>query len=280
MFDRAPQKISSQALEIMGDDTPGVRFTVEPNRELAMELARARAEKADELLRPLVSRLRTVHDEGFRIALVSPSTASAERLKGLLKAYNVETELRREPGGAGLFDLPPGGRATIFLGPLGEGFTIGADGLVVIAEEEIFGARSHTRRPQAASRGKAFGDVTDFAQLQPGDYVVHSVNGVGLYKGLTKLPLRGSPIDFLHLEYEGGALYLPVYRLSEVQRYVGAEGTKPRLDRLGGVTWEKTKRKVSAEVRQLAEELLQLYAQRQALAGHAFPAPDEAFREF
>jgi transcription-repair coupling factor (superfamily II helicase) len=106
------------------------------------------------------------------------------------------------------------------------------------------------------------------------------VNGVGLYKGLTKLPLRGAPLDFLHLEYEGGALYLPVWRLNEVTRYVGAEGAKPKLDRLGGVTWEKTRRKVSAEVKKLAEELLLLYAQRQALPGHAFPPGDAVFHEF
>src|SRR5207249_6227336 len=100
--------------------------------------------------------------------------------------------------------------------------------------------------------------VSDFSQLQVGDYVVHAVNGVGRYQGLTKLPLRGTPIDFLYLQYEGGVLYLPVYRLSEVSRYVGADGVAPRLDRMGGQTWEKTKRKVAAEVKQLAEELLKL----------------------
>src|SRR5439155_16122912 len=110
--------------------------------------------------------------------------------------------------------------------------------------------------------------------LEPGAFVVHSLHGVGVYKGLTKLPLKVSAgqsvaVDFLHLEYEGGALYLPVWRLNEVQAYSGAEGIRPKLDRLGGVTWEKTKSKISKEVRQLAEELLQLYAQRKSLPGHA-----------
>ncbi|HVV86002.1 MAG TPA: transcription-repair coupling factor [Kofleriaceae bacterium] len=89
-----------------------------------------------------------------------------------------------------------------------------------------------------------------------------------------------SPIDFLHLEYDGGVLYLPIYRLGEVQRYVGAEGHAPRLDKLGGVTWDKAKRKVSAQAHALAEELLQTYAQRAALPGHRFPPADDLYREF
>jgi transcription-repair coupling factor (superfamily II helicase) len=282
MLARAPSVIETRSLEVLGDKTPSIRFSVEPNRELSQELTRARAEKADELLRPLVTRLRDAREDGFRLAIVSPSVANGERLKGLLKGYGMDVDLRREPGAEGLWSLPLGGKPTIFLGPLTEGFRISADGLLLIAEEEIFGPRSHKRPPTKPSKAVAAftGGVTDFSQLAPGDYVVHTVNGVGQYKGLTKLPLKGTPIDFLHLEYEGGSLYLPVYRLNEVQRYVGAEGHKPKLDRLGGVTWEKTKRKVSAQVKQLAEDLLKLYAQRQALPGHAFPPPDDVFHEF
>ncbi|HRC58591.1 MAG TPA: DEAD/DEAH box helicase, partial [Kofleriaceae bacterium] len=86
-------------------------------------------------------------------------------------------------------------------------------------------------------------------------------------------------IDFLNLEYDGATLYLPVYRLGEVQRYVGGEGHSPRLDKLGGVTWDATRKKVSRQVQALAEELLQIYAQRAALPGHAFPPADESYQE-
>ncbi|HWM86339.1 MAG TPA: transcription-repair coupling factor, partial [Kofleriaceae bacterium] len=120
----------------------------------------------------------------------------------------------------------------------------------------------------------------DFSQLRPGDHVVHRLHGIGQYQGLAKLPLGGTPIDFLHLAYDGGQLYLPVFRLDEVQRYVGADGQKPKLDKLGGVTWDKTRRKAAREVRALAEELLQLYAQRAALPGRAFPPADAMFSEF
>ena len=147
--------------------------------------------------------------------------------------------------------------------------------MVVITEEEIFGPRARRAAPRRA--GPAFGDLQN---LQVGDYVVHEEHGIGLYRGLTKLPVKGTPIDFLQLDYESGTLYLPVYRLAALQRYVGGDGAKPKLDRLGGITWEKTRRKASAEVRQLAEELLQLYAQREALPGHAFPTADSLYREF
>ena len=98
--------------------------------------------------------------------------------------------------------------------------------------------------------------------------------------GLKKLALHGGiALDTLQVDYDGGTLYLPVYRLGEVQRYVGAEGHAPRLDKLGGVTWEATTSKVGRAVRALAEELLQIYAQRAALPGHRFPPADDAFRE-
>ena len=113
---------------------------------------------------------------------------------------------------------------------------------------------------------------------------MHPLHGVGRYRGLTKLPVRtgGVAIDFMHIEYDGGQLYLPVWRLSEVQRYVGAEGVTRSL-----TAWAarrgKTRSKVIREVQQIAEELLKIYAQRQALPGHSFVLDsdaDQLFAEF
>nr|MBP9087928.1 DEAD/DEAH box helicase [Kofleriaceae bacterium] len=128
--------------------------------------------------------------------------------------------------------------------------------------------------------------INDFSQLTVGDYVVHQRHGVGRYRGLAVIPVGGvagvaaTQVEALHLEYDGGTLYLPVYRLGEVERYVGSPGNGPRLDKLGGVTWLATRNKVSRHVQVLAEELLQLYAQRAAVTGHAFPPPDEQFTDF
>jgi transcription-repair coupling factor (superfamily II helicase) len=155
---------------------------------------------------------------------------------------------------------------------------------VLLTEDDIFGERTRptSRQRAAARRAKQAlaGGVADFSQLERGDFIVHQLHGVGRYEGLAKLPLKGQPTDFLHLEYVGGKLYLPVYRLNEVQRYVGVDGAGPRLDKLGGQTWERTRKKVSKDVKALAEELLKLYAQRRALAGHAFGPPDAMYNEF
>jgi transcription-repair coupling factor (superfamily II helicase) len=163
----------------------------------------------------------------------------------------------------------------LLVGPLSRGFELARDRLIVISEEEIFGPRAH--RPPPPSQGAAFGDLASIAE---GDLVVHDEHGVGRYRGLTKISVRGVTQDFLHLEYSGGALYLPVYRVGVIHSFVGGSPETVRLDKLGGSTWVEKRRRVSAETRKLAEELLQLYAQRRALPGHAFPAPDVIFQEF
>src|SRR5215475_2497057 len=152
MLDGVKHRVDAEPVELLQDaGVPSVRFAVESNRPLATELARARAEKAEELLRPLVAHIRRDREEGFRTAFVCASVQAGERLHGLLRGYDVGTELHREPGAAHMFELAPGGAPHVFIGPLVEGFRLVADGLVVIAEEEIFGARSHVRKPAKPS---------------------------------------------------------------------------------------------------------------------------------
>ncbi|MFH0900573.1 MAG: transcription-repair coupling factor, partial [Pseudomonadota bacterium] len=284
MFGRARTLVEMRSLEVHEPRTeaaPTIRFAVERNTVIQHELARARHEKANELLHPLVARLRASRDEGSRVVLVCPNAAHADRLQRLLAGYGIEAAIA--PASDLFANLRHGSQPAILIGQLSDGFWLPADLLLVVTEEEIFGPRARTCRktPTSSKATQIFNaGAADFSQLKVGDYLVHAVHGVGVYQGLTKLPQVGPAIDFLQISYEGGSLYLPVYRLSEVARYIGAEGSKPRLDRLGGVTWERTKRKVSAEVKKLAEELLQLYAQRKALPGHAFPPADAMFGEF
>ncbi|MGZ3404916.1 MAG: transcription-repair coupling factor, partial [Polyangia bacterium] len=285
LFDRG-KRVEAHQLEVAGTgEIPLVRFAVEQHRDLAIELTRARAEKHEELLRPLAKRLRDWRDEGVRTLIAVPNLQHAERLESLLKGYQIIPHVHRAPAPIDLLDeRAQRVNVEIVLGALGHGFLLPLDGASLISEQEIFGEKAARRAAQKPKR--AFVD-SDFKHLVPGDFVVHKLHGVGIYKGLTKLPLRSGTkevaVDFLHLEYDGGALYLPVWRLNEVQPYAGAEGIKPKLDRLGGETWKKTRAKISKEVRQLAEELLQIYAQRKALPGHSFAlaAPSETmFREF
>ncbi|HEX9104936.1 MAG TPA: DEAD/DEAH box helicase, partial [Polyangia bacterium] len=288
LFDRG-KRVEAHQLEVAGTGAiPVVRFAVEQHRDLAIELARARAEKHEELLRPLARRLRDWRDEGVRTMIAVPNLQHAERLESLLKGYQIIPHLHRVVQPHNILDASAQRvNVEIVLGALGHGFSLPLDGVAILSEQEIFGEKAARRAPRATKAPKGAFVESDFKHLVPGDFVVHKLHGVGIYKGLTKLPLRSGTkevaVDFLHLEYDGGALYLPVWRLNEVQPYAGAEGIKPKLDKLGGETWKKTRAKISKEVRQLAEELLQIYAQRKALPGHSFALSaqmETMFREF
>jgi transcription-repair coupling factor (superfamily II helicase) len=261
-----------------GEDLPTrIRLDAVPTTGLRAELLSTRGE--NDIGDPLARKLRAWLDEGYRVHLVAPGRGHAERLSGLLGALGLSPKLGRRAGKTGLAALADddstGAGLTIWSGTLTRGFQLPSDRVVVVAEEEIFGPRSH--RPTPPSKPPSFGDL---AGMNDGDLIVHDEHGVGRYRGLTRIAIRGVTQDFLHLEYGGGALYLPVYRLGVVHRFVGGSAETVRLDKLGGATWVEKRRRVSAETRKMAEELLQLYAQRRALPGHAFPAPDVMFGEF
>ena len=282
--------IETHIVDEAGDAAPALRLGAESNAELSAELRRAQAERHEELLKPLARRLREWRGDGGRTLLVTPSLQHGERLAGLLRGYGIEPALRRavvEPR----LDLPRAderGLVEIAIGPLRHGFRLPSDGLWIVTESEIFGEKA--TRSSASGKKPKLVDTADFKSLEPGGFIVHQVHGVGVYRGLTKLPVAhvggragGAGVDFLHLEYEGGALYLPVWRLGEVQRFVGGEGAAPRIDRLGGLTWDKTRSRVSREVQKLAEDLLKIYAQRRALPGKSFKLDahgEQLFGEF
>ncbi len=294
-------RVELRALELQptgGASAPRVHVLSEANTMLRAELVRARAAAAEEgggggagatdVGQPLRDRIRSWLGEDQRVCIVAPNRTHADRLAAVFREWGlpVETPKGAGSGGAALLDLtataadpvraaPP---LQILVGPLARGFRLPADRLVLVSEEEIFGARAP--REAHRSRAPALGDLGEIAE---GDAVVHDEHGVGRYRGLKKLDVRGVRQDFLHLEYDGGSIYVPVYRIGLVHRYVGGDGpdaASVRLDKLGGKTWQEKRRRVSAEARKVAEELLQLYAQRRALPGHAFPAPDAVFREF
>jgi len=290
----SPRRIELPTLELhaSGADEPArLRVEVDDLHVLRQELEHARTFGDTEHVEPLIARLASWRKQQVRVAIASDSQSRTDRLFGVLSARGIDVRLAapgERPGAA------PG--VTIVAGAPAHGFASPRDGVAVVTGADIFGQRTHhagTRRKRA--KDALLGGVADFSQLAPGDYLVHQRHGVGRYAGLQKLAVGATSlfetsavgarapalleIDALKLEYDGGTLYLPVYRLGEVQRYVGAEGHPPRLDKLGGQTWEVTRSKVARHVRALAEELLQLYAQRASLPGHRFPAADDSYRE-
>jgi transcription-repair coupling factor (superfamily II helicase) len=252
-----------------------VRLDAEANTTLRTELLQERGN--EDLSHALRSRLRHWLALRYRVLLSAPSRSHADRLLGVLQALGLEAEVEHDSRTAlaRVLHESEAPSLTVVVGPLTRGFRLPHDRVALIAEGEVFGARAH--RESTATRAPAFGDL---AEITEGDLVVHEEQGIARYRGLKKLELRGVAQDFMHLEYDGGSLYVPVYRIGQVHRFTGGTVDTVRLDKMGGSTWVEKRRRVSAEAHKMAEELLQLYAQRQALPGHAFPAPDLVFHEF
>ena len=210
--------------------------------------------------------------QGERIALVARSEAQGKRLQEILRDHDLGARLTR--------DLPEPGGIALWTGSLSAGFRIEPLHLTLVTEAEIFGTRALPRR---RARPKEALPFTSFEDLKEGDYVVHVEHGIAQYQGLQQLTVGGEAGDFLLLQYAGNdKLYVPASKLHLVQRYVGGDGsgTGPALDRLGGTTWARAKERVRASVRELAEELLKLYATRQVLPGYAVASDGPWQKEF
>ncbi len=148
--------------------------------------------------------------------------------------------------------------------------------LWVLTDTELFGFRKVVRRP---ARVRATSPDTFFADVKPGDYVVHIDHGIGIFRGLVRLSLDGQTREYLLVEYaQGDKLYVPVHQADRLARYVGPEGTPPVLNRLGTADWALVKRRAKRAVAELAKELLELYALRETIRGHAF-SPDTPWQQ-
>jgi transcription-repair coupling factor (superfamily II helicase) len=247
-------------------------FAVEKN-DLIMQQLKARAEP-DALLQPLVDWINRARENGFATYLVCRTTTQAKRLEGLLMPYGLDLRpLDAFPSQASAEKAP-----TICLGELSSGFVWGREALAVITDNEVFGPKHRlpkTPRKEARTEWVAFED------LKAGDLVVHVEHGVGRYNGLIKLEVASITNDFLALEYrDGDKLYVPVDRMDCVQKYVGVEGVTPRLDKMGGKSWERVKARVKESIRKMAGELLKLYAWRKVQKGHPFSTQDQYLKNF
>lgn len=168
---------------------------------------------------------------------------------------------------------------TIIQGQLTSGFEYPDANLVVITEHELF-AKIPKKRPKRQKMENAQ-RLKSYTELKPGDFVVHVNHGIGRYTGMTTMFVDGVHQDYITIQYAGsGKLFIPVTQLNLVQKYVASEGKHPRLSKLGGSDWAKTKRKVAAKIEDIADELVDLYAQREAEKGFAFSKDDDYQRQF
>ena len=240
-------------------------------------------------LAPVARRIRHWRDNGLRVFLTARAQTQAERLAGLLRHQDLRCRVRAaafdpawlyervERAGHGEDEID----AQIVVGPLDRGVVLPGEGFVIVTEEEIFGGRVHRVRERKSRRDNARAFVEDLRSLNVGDYVVHVEHGIGRYLGLVHREVGGLTVDLLVVEYSSGdKLYLPVYRLNQIQKYSGGETGEPKVDRLGGATFAKTKSRVEKAVKQMADELLRLYAERQAQPGDAIEPATDDYRAF
>jgi transcription-repair coupling factor (superfamily II helicase) len=260
----------------VADDSGRTRLplSVRDQGPLRSELGRARSGSAP--LAPLVQQLRHWASRRWRSVLTCGSLSHAERLRHLLSEHGVEARLVTEPAPVWRWSAP--GRVEIRTAPVAEGFELEAARLAVVAEQEIFGPREKRRTRARWPDGAA---VESLGHLSTGDYLVHADHGIGIYRGLVKLDLGDFEGEFLRLQYADEArLFVPVHRLDRVQRYAGSDGHAPRIDRLGGATWEKAKRGIRKSLRSMAQELLSVHAARQLAEGFSFSPRDALLEEF
>ncbi len=153
------------------------------------------------------------------------------------------------------------------------GFRLPDAKLLVIQENEIFGRRQYVAKSVNKAKSKA---IDTFVELNPGDYVVHVNWGIGLFHGIERVKAMGNERDYIKLEYADNEIaFVPIEQVNLVQRYIGNEGDKPRLDRIGSKSWESRKNKVKQAVEDIAQKLIDLYSRRQASVGFAFPKETE-----
>lgn len=208
----------------------------------------------------------------YSVVLVVGTREQGEQLQELLLEHGMEAVLKDQ-----LTTRVYPGQVLILAGQWRQGFDYPALKLVVVTEKEIFGQRTTARRSRVSSQTGA--KISSLTDLKEGDYVVHTQHGIGRYLGVQRLEVGGVYRDYLHIQYRGAdRLYVPVDQIDLIQKYIGAEGQPPRLNKLGGSEWTRVKNRVKASVRDMAEELIKLYAAREMAIGHAF-SPDTPWQQ-
>ncbi|MGD8548030.1 MAG: transcription-repair coupling factor [Desulfobacterales bacterium] len=246
-------------------------FIVKDNMDISLELKRRR-EKA--LFSPLANWINDQKKSGCAALVVCKTRVQGQRMKSLLVPYGIHLRFIDD-----FSNVEPGGNQVyVCTSQVSSGFVWPAESLAIITDTEIFGSRHRPRRKQIQ---KVETELLAFEDLKKGDLVVHIEHGIGQYNGLVKLRLNGSTNDFLLIVYKNeDKLYLPVDRMSMVQKYIGVDGIEPVLDKMGGKSWDRIKARVKKSAEKIAGELLKLYAERKIKQGHAFRDVDTDFFDF
>lgn len=308
-------RLELNELEIIQDNegtNPELQISELAGASAALALSTQPTPKFHGAVKSWIEDLRIRREHGDHVLIALSSTGKIERLEETLKDYNLPFAARAEVGAshggspdqarqaaqlpksadllltaaaAATGTAPAHGAATLQIarGRLDEGVIFPDLGLALFGESDLFGGFDWGP-PARKDKSAIARFISDISDLKVGDYVVHIDHGIGLYQGLKQIDVAGTPRDFMLLTYQDDAkLYVPLERLDLVEKYrsgSGMEGPKPALDRLGGVTWARTKTRVKRALRDMTAELLKLYAERKASGGTAFSSDTPFQKEF
>ncbi len=220
----------------------------------------------------LTRDLKRLKRSDYRVVLLSGSRTRAKRLAEDLRDYNLSSfyseDTEREV---------QAGEIMVTYGHVTEGYEYPMLKFMVISETDIFGKTKKKKKRKTYEGQK----ILNFAELKVGDYVVHENHGLGIYQGIEKIEIDKVAKDYMKISYAGGGnLYIPATQLDLIQKYASADAKKPKLNRLGGQEWNRTKTRVRGAVKEIARDLVELYAARQEQAGFVYGEDTVWQREF
>lgn len=211
--------------------------------------------------------------QGFTIIVMTENEERAEQVQGTLKDFKITAQI------LGREDAIEESQLQILPYTVQTGFELIEEKLVVLTESDMFNRPAKKRRRSLNISNAE--RIKNYNELNPGDYVVHISHGIGKYVGMETLEIKGVHQDYLTIEYQkNDRVLIPVTQLNLIQKYVSAEGKEPRIHKLGGTTWAKTKSRVQKQVEDIADELIDLYAERESRKGFAFSKNDSYTQEF
>ncbi len=232
-------------------------------------------------IRDLIADISKFRESGEKIAFILSNLGRAERMNDILREYEIPAHLCRTGE-----QEEPGARQSesailLGIGNLHSGYYLPAANLRVLTSHDLFDESDVGAGHKKTKNAQRNLFISDFRDLKPGDFVVHIDHGIGVFNGLKTIGMQEGSKEFVLLTYQDDAkLYVPVERLDLIQKYSSMGGTRPTLDRLGGTSWSRTKTRIKKSMRDMAEELLKLYAQRQMVPGYSFSSDTAWQQEF
>jgi len=242
------------------------------------------ATTAQDVVSQSIQKIQDWRDEGWSVFIAASTQSQCQRIQGLFERTELETRvvgeasvdfsvwLQEQRENANLLHLIPSG--------LNESLRFPEERIVFLRDDEIFGQKRRRREYKSSGTLEQRTHSLSFGDLKPGDAVVHVLHGIGVYEGLKLMPIQGVQAEYIQIGYkDGDKLYLPIYRIAQIQKYSGPSSEK-LIDRLGGTQWQKTKTKVRHHLRELAAELLALYAKRSQIHRPPLHTDEDEFHRF